>query len=162
MQIRGYFNLRLLGSAGAVLEDVGLVWQNCRTFNAEGSDIHAMADEAEAHFVQLWAKKELPFASADLPKSSSEPRKHAFLQPPAGTFLMCTYTYALCHVLYAMSLPGCVRLHHLSCATVGAVDRADQVRLHEISMQFSPAVCNIPAASMGQSHRLANLGSRAP
>ena len=75
-----------------MLEDVGLVWQNCRTFNAEGSDIHAMADEAEAHFVQLWAKKELPFASADLPKSSSEPRKHAFLQPPAGTFLMCTYT----------------------------------------------------------------------
>lgn len=58
--------------AGMVLADVGLVWQNCRTFNAEGSDIAAMADEAEAHFVQLWAKKELPFGSADTPRGSRE------------------------------------------------------------------------------------------
>lgn len=55
-----------------VLADVGLVWQNCRAFNAEGSDIAAMADEAEAHFVQLWAKKELPFGSADTPRGSRE------------------------------------------------------------------------------------------
>lgn len=95
----------LLGSAGAVLEDVGLVWKNCRTFNAEGSDIHAMADEAEAHFVQLWAKKELPFEPADLSKSSSEPRKHASVHLLTGTSLMRTYTHTvLC--LYAMSMSG--------------------------------------------------------
>ena len=70
--------------AGAVLADVGLVWQNCRTFNAEGSAISAMADEAEAHFVQLWAKKELPFESADLSGQAPEPRKHASLRELTG------------------------------------------------------------------------------
>ena len=70
--------------AGAVLADVGLLWHNCRTFNAEGSDISAMADEAEAHFVQLWAKKELPFESADVSGGVAEPPKHALLQTPTG------------------------------------------------------------------------------
>ena len=64
-----------------------LVWQNCRTFNAEGSDITAMADEAEAHFVQLWAKKELPFESADVLGRVTEPRKHASLQTLTGIVL---------------------------------------------------------------------------
>lgn len=70
--------------AGAVLADMGLVWQNCRTFNAEGSDISAMADEAEAHFVQLWAKKELPFESADIPGRALELQKHASLHELTG------------------------------------------------------------------------------
>lgn len=81
--------------AGAVLADVGLVWQNCRTFNAEGSDITAMADEAEAHFVQLWAKKELPFESADVLGRVAEPRKHASLQTLTGAALgkgLCSLT----------------------------------------------------------------------
>ncbi len=73
--------------AGAVLADVGLVWQNCKTFNAEGSDIAAMADEAEAHFVQLWAKKELHFESADVLGRVPEPRKHTSLQTLTGIVL---------------------------------------------------------------------------
>ena len=63
-------------NAGAVLGDVGLVWQNCRGFNAEGSDIHAMADEAEAHFVQLWARKDLPFEAVDPLPATPSAGKH--------------------------------------------------------------------------------------
>lgn len=70
--------------AGAVLEDVGLVWQNCRAFNAEGSDIHALVDEAESHFVQLWAKKDLPFDSGDAFKASAGPRRHASIEALTG------------------------------------------------------------------------------
>ena len=71
-------------AAGAVLQDVSQVWQNCRGFNAEGSDIHAMADEAEAHFVQLWARKDLPFEAADPPAASPGAGRHGSAHFLAG------------------------------------------------------------------------------
>ena len=70
--------------AGAVLQDVSLVWQNCRGFNAEGSDIHAMADEAEAHFVQLWARKDLPFDTVEPPPGSPGARQGSSAHVPTG------------------------------------------------------------------------------
>ena len=97
--------------AGAVLADVGLLWQNCRTFNAEGSDIAAMADEAEAHFVQLWAKKELPFESADVPGGGSEPQKHATLQTPPGA------SHRTAHAARMLN----IEFFNLSCALTHAL-----------------------------------------
>ena len=70
--------------AGAVLGDVSLVWQNCRGFNAEGSDIHAMADEAEAHFVQLWARKDLSFEATAPPTAPPSAGQHGSVQVPTG------------------------------------------------------------------------------
>ena len=69
---------------GAVLGDVSLVWQNCRGFNAEGSDIHAMADEAEAHFVQLWARKDLPFEATGPPAAPPGAGQHGSAQVLTG------------------------------------------------------------------------------
>ncbi len=103
-----------------MLEDVGLVWKNCRTFNAEGSDIHAMADEAEAHFVQLWAKKELPFEPADLSKSSSEPRKHASVHLLTGTSLMRTYTHTVLCRLRHVNVWLCALAASTLCHSLGS------------------------------------------
>ena len=46
--------------AGAVAADVALIWANCREFNSEGSEITAIAAEAEAALAQRWVKEGLP------------------------------------------------------------------------------------------------------
>jgi hypothetical protein len=39
---------------------VGLVWANCRAFNAEGSPVTLMADAAESAFQASWSRQGLP------------------------------------------------------------------------------------------------------
>jgi hypothetical protein len=43
-----------------VLEDVALIWGNCRAYNADGSDMAAAADAAEAAFARAWQRAGLP------------------------------------------------------------------------------------------------------
>jgi Bromodomain len=42
-----------------VLEDVRLVWRNCRTFNEPGSDVYKACDELAGYFDQLWKQARL-------------------------------------------------------------------------------------------------------
>ena len=43
-----------------MLEDVLLVWANCRAFNKPGTFIWVACDEAQETFRQLWSKAGLP------------------------------------------------------------------------------------------------------
>lgn len=61
---------------GAVAADVALVWANCRQFNSEGSEIAAMAAEAQAAFERRWAKEGLP-ALSSLGRASKRGRQEA-------------------------------------------------------------------------------------
>ncbi|BDA48817.1 probable pH-interacting protein at C-terminar half [Coccomyxa sp. Obi] len=63
-------------SLGAVAADVALVWANCQQFNSEGSEIAAMAAEAQAAFEQRWAKEGLP-ALSSLGRASKRGRQEA-------------------------------------------------------------------------------------
>jgi hypothetical protein len=45
--------------AGAVCEDVRLVWRNCRAFNEPGSDVVRACDELAGFFDQLWKQAKL-------------------------------------------------------------------------------------------------------
>ena len=45
---------------GGVLEDVALVWANCRTFNAADPDLLRVCNAAEVELVHRWAAAGLP------------------------------------------------------------------------------------------------------
>ncbi len=56
--------------------DAALVWANCRQFNSEGSEIAAMAAEAQMAFERRWAKEGLP-ALSSLARASKRGRQEA-------------------------------------------------------------------------------------
>ena len=67
--------------AGAVLADVALVWDNCRAFNGEGSEMAAAAGEAEAAFTRAWQRAGL---SGDAGDAATAPSGAAKGNEPEG------------------------------------------------------------------------------
>ena len=49
----------LYSSVAGVLEDVLLVWSNCRLFNEPGSDVCAACDEVASLFERTWRQNGL-------------------------------------------------------------------------------------------------------
>ncbi|KAK9838020.1 hypothetical protein WJX74_009849 [Apatococcus lobatus] len=62
-------------SLGELLADVRLVWKNCRTFNAVGSEINQLCDETEAAFNQHWQQAGLPMSKAGKPRAEPARKK---------------------------------------------------------------------------------------
>ena len=52
--------------AGAVLDDVALVWANCRQYNEPTSELLPLCTAAEANFWQRWQDAGLPTGACDL------------------------------------------------------------------------------------------------
>ncbi len=46
-------------NAGGALDDIRLVWQNCRAFNEPGSDVYKGCDELAGYVEQLWRQARL-------------------------------------------------------------------------------------------------------
>ena len=61
-------NKNRYASAEGVMEDVRLVWGNCRTFNEPGSEGFKAAEELAGFAEQLWKQARLPMVS--MPRGS--------------------------------------------------------------------------------------------
>ena len=66
---------RSLWPAGEVLADVSLVWKNCHTFNAAGSEINQLCDDTQAAFDQRWQQGGLPVSKSGKPRAEPRRRK---------------------------------------------------------------------------------------
>ena len=58
--------------AGAVFQDVQLVWENCCSFNKRDSDICKTCDEAQQAFLARWQQQGLPLPAADKKKKGRQ------------------------------------------------------------------------------------------
>lgn len=58
-----------------MLADVSLVWKNCHTFNAAGSEINQLCDETQAAFNQRWQQAGLPVSKSGKPRAEPRRRK---------------------------------------------------------------------------------------
>ena len=51
-------NRNAYADTGAALEDIRLVWRNCRTFNEPGSDVSSYVQASQRHaHTQVWSLK---------------------------------------------------------------------------------------------------------